>query len=58
MTDADTDRIERPRRDEGGDGHPAVDHDLAQPTHRPDGAIGYDRLCVDGPVMTAERLAW
>ncbi len=28
------------------------------PTHRPGGAIGYDRLCVDGPVMTADRLAW
>ena len=28
------------------------------PTRRPDGGVGYDRLCVDGPVMRAEKLAW
>jgi dihydroorotate dehydrogenase electron transfer subunit len=28
------------------------------PIHRPDGSRGYDRLCVEGPVMRAERLAW
>jgi dihydroorotate dehydrogenase electron transfer subunit len=28
------------------------------PTHREGGEIGYDRLCVEGPVMPAEKLAW
>lgn len=28
------------------------------PTRREDGAVGYERVCVDGPVMRAERLAW
>jgi len=28
------------------------------PVHRPDGAVAYERVCVEGPVMAAERLAW
>jgi dihydroorotate dehydrogenase electron transfer subunit len=29
------------------------------PTHeRPDGPVGYERVCIEGPVMRAERLAW
>jgi len=29
------------------------------PTHaRPDGPVGYERVCVEGPVMRAERMAW
>lgn len=28
------------------------------PAHRPDGSVGYDRVCVEGPVMPAESLAW
>jgi len=28
------------------------------PTHRDGGGTGYDRLCVDGPVMRADKLAW
>ena len=29
------------------------------PTHSPEsGSFGYERVCVEGPVMRAERLAW
>lgn len=28
------------------------------PVHAPDGAVRYERVCVEGPVMAAERLAW
>jgi len=28
------------------------------PTHSPDGSVNYERVCVEGPVMRAERLAW
>ena len=29
------------------------------PTHGPDGkGFAYERVCVEGPVMRAERLAW
>jgi dihydroorotate dehydrogenase electron transfer subunit len=29
------------------------------PTHaRPGGPVAYERVCVEGPVMRAERLAW
>jgi dihydroorotate dehydrogenase electron transfer subunit len=28
------------------------------PTHRDGGRVGYERLCVTGPVMRAEKLAW
>ncbi len=28
------------------------------PTHGPNREFGYDRICVEGPVMRAERLAW
>ena len=29
------------------------------PTHdAPNGPVGYERVCVEGPVMRAERLAW
>jgi len=28
------------------------------PTRREDGGVGYDRVCVEGPVMSAERMAW
>ena len=29
------------------------------PTHgRPDGAVVYERVCIEGPVMPARRLAW
>lgn len=28
------------------------------PTRRPDGTVGYDRVCVEGPCMAAETIAW
>jgi len=28
------------------------------PTRRPDGSVGYDRVCVEGPVMSPEVMAW
>jgi dihydroorotate dehydrogenase electron transfer subunit len=28
------------------------------PTHGRDGAVDYTRICVDGPVLPAEKLAW
>lgn len=28
------------------------------PTRRKNGVVGYDRVCVEGPVMPAEQLAW
>ena len=28
------------------------------PTHGKDGAVDYTRICVDGPVLPAEKLAW